>query len=121
MTVATAGWPSSQPNASSNSVWPRALANASSASTRANVRSERLLDRHRRIGDVELVQVDVIGAEAPEAVLERACRPARAGATAVRVAGRSHTELGRDDDIVATLAERASEVLLGAPPALGVG
>ena len=83
--------------------------------------SERLLDRHVGIGPVLLVQIDAVGAEAPQAPFDRFGDPAAAGAGVARVVVDRGDELGGDDDLVAPAGERFAEVLLRAGPAVDVG
>ena len=71
-------------------------------------RAERLLERRRRVGKVQLVQVDAVGAEAAQAVFDRA-RDVRRARTALALLVDRTAELRRDDRLVATRAERAAE------------
>ena len=82
-------------------------------------RTQRLLDRCRRIGDVQLVEVDAIGAEPAQTVVDGALdvRAARALVVLVDLGA----ELRGDDRLVATTGERAAEELLAARPAVHVG
>ena len=70
---------------------------------------------------MELVQVDAIGAEAPQAVLARLSHPARAPTAVLRVVVERTAELGRDHDIVPARAKRLAEELLGLRAAVEVG
>ena len=68
------------------------------------------------IGPVLLVQVDAVGAEAPQAAFDRFGDPPGAGAGVARVVVDRGDELGGDDDLVAPAGECFAEVLLRARP-----
>src|SRR5262245_23772261 len=74
---------------------------------------ERLLDRSQRIGPVELVEVDPVGAEAAEAVLDRGHDPAPRRAPLLAVVHR-HAKFGGEDDVLPAGAEGVAEDLLRA-------
>src|SRR5687767_4477347 len=76
-------------------------------------------NRDRRIGCVELVEVDVICLEALEAVLGGAEHIF--GASAFPVVVDPHAEFGGDDHILAALAKSAPEELLALRAAVAVG
>ncbi len=76
-------------------------------------RAEGLLDVGGRAGAVHLVQVDVVGAETAQRVLDRAEDPATGPAADVRVVGvHRHEELGREDHLVASPLQRLADDLL---------
>src|SRR6185312_1052495 len=75
-------------------------------------RAQRLLDRRPRVFDMLLVKVDVVGAEPPQAVLDRAHDVAPRGALARRHRPR---ELGRQHDLAASPGERPAEIFLRRP------
>ena len=80
-----------------------------------------LLERGVAVGPVHGVHVDVVGAEPPQAGVDRrvhALGPTVAEVGAVGVAG---AELGGDDRLVAPAAQCASERLLGCAEAVGLG
>ena len=64
-------------------------------------RAERLLDVGARIGAVDLVEVDPVGAEPPQPVLDRAHDPAARVALLVGVLAHRVVELGGQHDVVA--------------------
>ena len=68
-----------------------------------------------------LVEVDSVGAEAPQAAFDRLGDPAGAGAGVAGIVVDRGDELGGDDDLVAPAGERATQVLLRARPAVDVG
>ena len=77
-------------------------------------RAERLLDVGARIGAVDLVEVDPVGAEPPEGVLDRAHDPAAGVAPLVGVLAHRVVELGGQHDVVAPAAgQRLGDDLLG--------
>ncbi len=80
--------------------------------------AQRLLDRRRRIEAVHVVDVDVVGAQAPEAVFDRAQQrlPRRAGI--VRPWPHRERALRRDQHLVAAAGQRAAEHFLR--PAAGI-
>ena len=65
-----------------------------------------------RIGAVHLVEVDVVGAEPPQRVLDRPDDPAPRAAAPVRVLAHRHEELGRQHDVVAPALQRLPDDLL---------
>jgi hypothetical protein len=80
---------------------------------------QSLLDRGSRIGRVELVQIDVIGAQTAQRRLDRAhdVAPGTARTVIDTVApGHAHAELRRDHHVVPPSAQRRAELLLGAAP-----
>jgi len=84
--------------------------------------AQRLLDRRQRVGAVELVEVEPVGLEPPQAVLDRlhdvGARAALHAAGIVHV----HAELRRQHDVLAALAEDfAEETLRAAALAVDVG
>ena len=67
-------------------------------------RAERLVDVGLRVGAVDLVEVDPVGAEPPQRVLDLPDDPAARVAAAVGVVAHRHVDLGREDDVVAAAA-----------------
>ena len=77
--------------------------------------AQRLGDRRLRVGEVQLVEVDAVGAEAGQAVLDRRAHVGRRRAALVPLVGRA--ELGGQHDLVAPCAQGGAEIrlALGAP------
>ncbi len=76
-------------------------------------RSQRLVEIGVLIGPVHLVEVDVVGIETSQAVLDGAGDPAR-GASAVVVIGapvHRQAELGRKHDVAAAVFQRLADDL----------
>ena len=71
------------------------------------------------IGLVELVEVDAVGLQPAQAVLDRAPHVLGPGAAPLLVDG--HAELGREHHLVAAPGQRAAEKLLAAGAAVDVG
>jgi hypothetical protein len=67
---------------------------------------------------VDLVQVDVVGAEAAEAVVERFGEVAAGCATGERSGGQGIAGFGGESDVVAAFAESFSEEGFGFTPAV---
>ena len=84
-------------------------------------RGERLVDVARGIGPVDLVEVDPVGAEAPEAVLDGADDPAAGVAARVAIGSHRRMELGGQDHVVAASGERLGDDLLGLARRVDVG
>jgi len=84
-------------------------------------RVDRLLELGVRIVAVELVEVDPVGAQAPEAVLDGEDDPAARAAPLVRVGAHRRRELGRDDHAVAPSRERLPQDLLGLAGGVRIG
>ncbi len=80
-----------------------------------------LLDRCGRVGPVQLVEVDVVGAEAAEALLARRGDPRRRQALALDRRLHREADLGGQHDLVATARDGPADQLLGHPVAVGVG
>ena len=77
-------------------------------------RRERLVDVGPRVGAVDLVEVDPVGAQPPQRVLDRTDDPAPRVALLVGVLAHRVVELGGEDDVVAPAAgERLADDLLG--------
>jgi hypothetical protein len=70
---------------------------------------------------VDLVEVDPVGAEPPQRVLDRPDDPAPRAAAAVRVLAHRHEELGREHDVVAPALERLADDLLRLAGGVDVG
>ena len=83
-------------------------------STRSSSAVDRLGDVGGRIGPVHLVQVDPIGAEPAQAVVDRPHDPAAGVAAPVRVVVVADriVELGAQHDVVATAGDRLADDLL---------
>ena len=84
-------------------------------------RAERVLDVRRRIGPVHLVEVDPVGAEATQRVLDLAHDPAPAVARHVRALPHRPVELRRQHDVVATPGQRLADDRLGLAARVHVG
>ena len=85
-------------------------------------RRQRLLDVRARIEAVHLVEVDPVGAQPPQRVLDRADDPAARVALLVGVLAHRVVELGGEDDVVAAAAgERLADDLLGLALPVDVG
>jgi hypothetical protein len=76
-------------------------------------RRERLLDVGRRVGPVDLVQVDPVGPQPPEAVLDLPDDPAPRVAPAIGAVAHREMHLGGEDDLVAPAPQRLPHDLLG--------
>ena len=76
-------------------------------------RGERLLDVGVRVGAVDLVEVDVVGLQAAQRVLDRAHDPAPRVAPLVGVVAHRAADLGGEHDVVAAALERLADDLLG--------
>ena len=83
-------------------------------------RAERLLERRRLVGEVQLVEVDAIGAEPAQRVVARPGDVRRARATLALVVDRA-AELGGDQRFVAPTGEGPAEELLAERSAVDVG
>src|SRR5690349_10483193 len=85
-------------------------------------RLERLFDGCAIIPAVDLVQVDVVGAEAPQAVVDLTHNRLARQATAVGSRPHLPIDLGRDHDLVAAgeILDRAAEDLLAAAERISV-
>ena len=85
-------------------------------------RAERLVDVGVLLGPVDLVQVDPVGAEPAQAVLDFAHDPAARVAELVRVVAHRAVHLGREHDVVAPAAGSAlPDDLLGLAARVDVG
>ena len=84
-------------------------------------RAERFLDRRQRVEAVQLVEVDVVGAEAAQARLDRAGQVVARGADVVRSRPAAEGALGRDEHLVAPALDRLAEDLLGQAVRVDVG
>ncbi len=81
--------------------------------------TQRLGDRGLGVGGMQLVEVDAVGAQAGQAVLDRGADVGGGRSAFVTFVG--HAELGGQDDLVAPGAEGGSEVALALAPAVDVG
>jgi hypothetical protein len=70
-------------------------------------------------GYVDLVEVDVVGLQATQRVLDRGYDPAPRGSLPIGIVAHRATELGREDDAVTTPFEHLAHDLFGV--AVGVG
>ena len=85
---------------------------------------QRLLDRRDRVGEVELVEVDPVGAQPLQRRLDRSADVApRAAGTVVGTVGAAHVaaELGGHHEPVAPALEGDADHLLALADAVGVG
>jgi hypothetical protein len=69
-------------------------------------RGKRFLDVGGRIRPVDLVEVDVVGLQAAQRVLDRGHDPAPRGSLVVGIVAYRAAELGREDNAVAASLER---------------
>ena len=76
-------------------------------------RAEHFLDRRRRVEGVQLIEVDVVGAQPPQAPLDGADQVVARGADVVRPGADAEGRLGGDDDLVAPALDRLAQDLLG--------
>ena len=83
---------------------------------RARERAERLLERRHAIGVVVLVEVDPVGLQPAQRILDRAADVLPAPRRRLAVAG-AVAELRRQDDLVAAPGQRAADDLLAAATA----
>ncbi len=83
--------------------------------------AEGLFDGDVGVGAVHLVEVDPVGAETAEAVVDGAGDPLRGPAPGLGVLAHLSGELGRDDGLVPPGAEGLAEELLGRPLPVDVG
>ena len=74
-------------------------------------RAERLVDVGVRVGAVELVEIDPVGAEATQRVFDFGDDPAARTAAVVKVLVHRHPKLGRQHDVVASALERLADDL----------
>src|SRR3984893_5723274 len=83
---------------------------------------KRLLDRAAIVPAVDLIEIDVIGAEASKAVIDLAHDRHARQAAAVRPLPHPPVDLGRDDDLVAAgqILDRPAEDLLAAAEGMPV-
>jgi hypothetical protein len=85
-------------------------------------RRERLLDVGVRMRPVDLVEVDPVGPQPAQRVLDRADDPSARRALPVGIVAHRAVELGREDDVVAAPArERLGDDLLGLALPVHVG
>ena len=84
-------------------------------------RLHRLLERGQAVGPVHEVDVDVVGAEVLQALVDRRDDALAAAVAEVRLVPVVHAELGDDDRLVAAPAERLAERALGSAHAVALG
>ena len=89
------------------------------AADQVGQRGEGLLDVGVGIGAVQLVEVDVVGPQPPQRVLDGGDDPAPRGPLVVRVLPGRAAELGGEHDVVPAALQRLADHLLGV--AVGVG
>ena len=78
-------------------------------------RAHRLLERGQPVGPVHEVDVDVIGAEVLQALVDRRDPRSRAAVAEVRLVLVVHAELGDDDRLVAAAPQCLPERVFDAP------
>jgi hypothetical protein len=83
--------------------------------------AERLVDVGVEVGAVHLVEVDPVGPETPQRVLDRPDDPAPRASAPIRVVAHRHEELRGQDDVVAAAFERLADDLLGFAGGVDVG
>ena len=83
--------------------------------------AEGLLDIGVRAGPVHLVEVDVVGAQPAQRVLDLAHDPAAGPAAVVGLVAHRHEELGGQDDVVAAALQGLADDLLGHAAGVDVG
>lgn len=85
-------------------------------------RPQRFLDRRQRVGPVELVQVDPVGAQASQAILERGHDPSPRATLPFAPVVHRHAELGSEHDVLAPVTKHLAHAgLEAATLAVGVG
>ena len=82
---------------------------------------QRFLDVGVRIGSVDLVEVNPVGLQAPQRVLDLGHDPAPRVAPLVRVIAHRPIDLGREHDVVAAALERLADDHLGLTGRVAVG
>src|SRR3954471_18885248 len=97
---------------------PWRCAVGSTSSSMSRVRIEYIGVRRRA---VDLVEVDVVGAEPPQRVLDRVDDPASGAAALVGVLAHRHEELRREHDVVTAALEGLPDDLLGLAGRVDVG
>ena len=83
-------------------------------------RFECVTDRRLRVGHVQQVEIDVVGAEPPQAVVDRLRDPFGAP-SADTLGGAEAADLRGDDRLAAPIAEGATEEFLRLPAAVALG
>ena len=84
-------------------------------------RAQRLLDVGLRLGPMDLIQVDVVGAEPAQAVLHLAHYSQPGVAPLVDALPHVAVHLAREHDVVAAALQRTADDLLGLPGRVHVG
>ena len=81
---------------------------------------DRVLDVGVEVPAVQLIEVDPVGREAPQALVDRLHDPAARAAAAVRVGAHRHRELRGQHHLVATAGEGSAEDLLRFAGGVGI-
>src|SRR6516162_2540380 len=84
-------------------------------------RAQRFLDRRPRVGDVLIIQVDIISAETAQAGLDLAQDVATRGTLKAARGVHRAGEFGRQHDVLAAIAEDLAEARLGAAARVAIG
>src|SRR5207253_2380110 len=84
-------------------------------------RGKRLLDVGVGVGPVNLVQVDVVGLQAAQRVLDLGYDPAPRGASPVWVVAHREAHLGGEDNVIAAALEGLADDLFRFAAGVGVG
>jgi hypothetical protein len=84
-------------------------------------RPQRLVDVGVRLGAVDLVEVDPIGLQPPQRVLDLGDDPAPRVAAAVGSVAHREMHLGREHDVVAAPPQRPADDLLGLTGRIDIG
>ena len=83
--------------------------------------SHRLLDVHRLVETVELVEVDVIGVESTQAVVEGTGDPSTGVALHVSIGAHRMEHLGGEDDVLTSAGQCSADDLLAFATRVGIG
>ena len=76
-------------------------------------RAHDFLGRCRSVEGMELEQIDIVGAQAPQRILDRADQPGAGRAPILRSISHRQTGFGRDQHGITAVADRRAENLLG--------
>jgi len=91
------------------------------AADQVRERGQRLLDVCVGVRSVDLVEVDVVGLQAAQRVLDRGHDPAPRGASLIGIVTHRATQLGGKDDVAAASLERLPHDLFGLAVGVHVG